>query len=141
MKLVRIDILKHIEAFSEKRVVNMHRKMRDGGVWEKPICVERNHMLILDGQHRYEVARALGLTHVPCEMFDYDDEDLLVWSLRDECEVSKALVIERSLSGDIYPYKTAKHKFPRKVEKIMMPLVELEGQCQAARRGVVSLAR
>ena len=141
MKLIRIDLLKHIEAFSEKRVVNMHRKMTESGVWEKPICVERNHMLILDGQHRYEVAQALGLTHVPCEMFDYSDEALLVWSLREECEVSKALVIERSLSSDIYPYKTAKHKFPRKVEKIMMPLAELEGQCQAARQSVVALAR
>ena len=59
MKLVRIDLLKHIEDFSEKRASNMKEKMVQSGVWEKPICIEKNHFLILDGQHRFEVAKKL----------------------------------------------------------------------------------
>jgi hypothetical protein len=125
MKLVNLRLLKHIESFSPKRVANMKRKMLDKGIWEKPICIEQNHLLILDGQHRYEVARELDFRYVPCEFFDYADEGLLVWSLREECVVSKPLVIERALQGNIYPYKTAKHKFPRKVEKVMLPLEAL----------------
>ncbi len=125
MKLVKLDLLRHIEGHSEKRVANMKRKMVDGGFWLRPICIERTYMLILDGQHRFEVANALGLKYVPCEFFDYSDVNLLVWSLRKECKVSKKLVITRALKGDIYPYKTAKHKFPKKVEKAMIPLKEL----------------
>ena len=140
MKLIRLNLLKHIESFSEKRVANMRRKMETSGIWEKPISVERNHMLILDGQHRYEVARGLKLTHIPCELFDYEDEDLLVWSLRKECDVSKQLVIERSLSGNIYPYKTAKHKFPRTVEKVMIPLEDLRRHCKDAEQDIVAMA-
>lgn len=139
MKLIRVSLLKHIEAFSDKRVANMLRKMQENGVWEKPICIEQNHMLILDGQHRFEVSQELGLSHIPCELFDYNDDGVLVWSLHKSCEVSKELVIERALSGDIYPYKTAKHKFPRSVSKIMMPLKELKQRCREAKDDILSL--
>ena len=125
MKLVRIDLLKHIEDFSEKRASNMKEKMVQSGVWEKPICIEKNHYLILDGQHRFEVAKKLDFNYIPCELFDYNNENVLTWSLRKECLVSKELVIEGALSGNIYPYKTAKHKFPYKIEKCMLSLDEL----------------
>lgn len=126
MKLVNINLLKHIESFSEKRAANMKRKILESRVWERPICIEKKYFLILDGQHRFEVAKKLGLKYVPCEFFDYNDETVIVWSLRKECVVTKALVIERALSGNIYPYKTAKHKFPQKIKKNMIPLKELQ---------------
>jgi len=125
MKLVSIDHLKHIENFSTKRVDNILVKMQSSGIWERPICVEKKHMLILDGQHRYEVAVKLGISYIPCELFDYDDDRLIVWSLRKNCTVSKKLVVKRANSGDIYPYKTAKHKFPRKVNKCFLPIKDL----------------
>ena len=126
MKLVRIDLLKHIEDFSEKRASNMKEKMVQSGVWEKPICIEQNHFLILDGHHRFEVAKKLGFNYIPCELFDYNNESMLVWSLRKECIVSKELIIEGALSGNIYPYKTAKHKFQYEIEKCMLSLDELQ---------------
>lgn len=125
MKLVNINLLKHIESFSPERVDNMHRKTLDSGVWERPICVEKNHFLVLDGQHRFEMAKKLGLKYIPCELFDYYEPDLETWSLRKECQVSKELVIAGALSGDIYPYKTAKHKFPRKIVKCMIPIKDI----------------
>lgn len=126
MKLVNINLLKHIESFSEKRVTNMKQKMLKTGIWEKPICVEKKHFLILDGQHRFEIAKKLGLKYIPCEFFDYDDKNVVIWSLRKDYLVSKDLVINRALSGNIYPYKTAKHKFPQKINKCMIRLEELE---------------
>jgi len=122
MKLIRIDLLKHIEGYNEKRASNMKKKMVQSGVWEKPICIEKNYFLILDGQHRFEVAKKLGFKYIPCELFDYNDEGVITWSLRKECIVSKELVIEKALGGNIYPYKTAKHRFPKKIEKCMIPL-------------------
>jgi hypothetical protein len=125
MRLVKISLLRHIESFSEKRVENMKRKMLQSGIWEKPISIEKHYFLILDGQHRVEVAKALGLKYIPCEFFDYDDVSVKVWSLRKECVVTKKLVIDRTLKGNIYPYKTAKHRFPQKITKINIPLKEL----------------
>ena len=104
----------------------MKEKMIERGVWEKPICIEENNLLILDGHHRYEVAKKLEFNYIPCVLFNYNNDDLIIWSLRNEHIVTKELVIERALSGNIYPYKTAKHKFPHKVEKCMIPLRKLE---------------
>ena len=126
MKLVRVELLKHIESYSEKRVINMKDKMVNSGVWEKPISIEINHFLILDGQHRYEVAKILGFDYIPCELFDYNDPGVITWSLRKECIVSKNLVIEGALNGNIYPYKTAKHKFPYLIEKCFITLKQLK---------------
>ncbi len=124
-KLIQTKCLRHIEDFSEKRVRNMKEKMIQKGIWEKPICIEKNHFLILDGQHRVQVAKALNLKYIPCVLFNYKDERVEVWSLRKDYFVSKEKVIERVLEENIYPYKTAKHKFPAKIQKCMIPLEKL----------------
>lgn len=126
MKLVKVNLLKHIESFSPRRVANMQKKMLKSGIWEKPICIEKNHFLVLDGQHRFEIAKMLRLKYIPCELFDYYEKGLETWSLRKDCVVSKELVIKKALDGDIYPYKTAKHRFPRQIEKCMITLKKLE---------------
>ena len=64
----------------------------------------------MDGQHRMEVAKEIGLSVVPCLVYSY--EEVEVWSLRKNYEVNAELIIERVLNNNIYPYKTAKHAFP-----------------------------
>ena len=56
------------------------------------------------------VAKAMNLRRIPVVLIDY--EEIEVWSLRETEEVSRAEVVRRALAGDLYPYKTAKHKFP-----------------------------
>ena len=124
IKFIRVDLLKHIEGYSKKRVQTIKRKILSDGIWRKAICIEQNHLLVLDGQHRLEVAKELGFNFIPCELFDY--EDVEVWSLRKTEKVSRKLVIERSLAGNIYPYKTAKHKFPRKIEECSISFEEIK---------------
>ena len=122
MKFIDIGQLRPIEEHSSKRVLNIHKKMESKGIWERPISIEINNMLILDGHHRYQVAKLFEFNYIPCELFSYSDSGVEVWSLRKDCEVSKDLVIQRALSGNIYPYKTAKHKFPRIVEKCFLEI-------------------
>src|SRR5690606_19442150 len=74
--------LKHIEGHDEARVATLMDKIRREGVWTKPLYVEKNHGLVLDGQHRLEVALRLGLRQVPVQGFDY--HDVAVWTLRKE---------------------------------------------------------
>jgi len=120
VKLIRVELLKHIEGYSKKRVAMMKMKILKDNLWLKPICIEKNHYLVLDGQHRLEAAKELELAYIPCELFDYDDVE--VWSLRPNHEVNRRLVIEKTLRGDIYPYKTAKHRFPVEIKACNLPL-------------------
>jgi L-serine kinase (ADP) len=124
VELIDVRRLRHIEGFSPKRVQIFLRKIEAAGVWTQPLCIERTHCLVMDGQHRMEVALALGLKRVPCELFDYQEVEL--WSLRPKtCEVTRELVVQKALAGDIYPYKTAKHRFPYKIPAISVPLDDL----------------
>jgi hypothetical protein len=47
---------------------------------------------------------------VPAVLVDYDE--VPVWSLRPDQEVSRELVIQRAAAGNPYPNRTAKHQFP-----------------------------
>ena len=50
--MIPTDRLRHIEGFSAKRVAWLIEKVRTEGVWTKPLALERDHCLVLDGQHR-----------------------------------------------------------------------------------------
>jgi L-serine kinase (ADP) len=123
VKMIDPKRLRHIEGFSKQRVAWLKKKVLAEKVWTKPLAIEKTHLLVMDGQHRMEVACALGLRRVPCELFSYDEVE--VYSLRKNQEVTPELVVERSLRGDIYPYKTAKHRFPRELPQLAIPLAKL----------------
>ena len=115
--------LKHIEGFSQKRVDWLVQKIQTEKIWTKPLCVERTHFLVMDGQHRLESAKILGLKVVPCILYDY--KSIEVWSLRESHFVDHETVITRSLRDDIYPYKTVKHRFPDNMPCLSILLDEL----------------
>lgn len=122
IQLVEVDSLRHIEDFSQKRVDWLADKIQKEEVWTKPICVSKEG-LVMDGQHRFEVAKKLKIKKIPAVIYDYYEVE--VWSLRDNHEVTVDLVIERSLAENIYPYKTVKHKFPKETPSCRFPLKEL----------------
>ena len=110
IQLVHTNKLRHIEGHSLKRVEWLRNKIESDGFWTVPLKIDDKHQLVMDGQHRMEVALKLGLSCVPCIIYDY--HDVKVWSLRDNYIVDVENIISRSLTGNIYPYKTAKHEFP-----------------------------
>jgi hypothetical protein len=118
-----VDQLKHIEGFSQKRANWLRQKILDEGVWTKPLALDNEHGLVLDGQHRMEVALALGFTRVPVVHFNY--ADVALRSLRANHSFTWKDVVERALAGDIYPYKTVKHDFDTPLPKIDIKLEEL----------------
>ena len=108
--MVEVEKLRHIEGFSQKRVEWLKEKVTSEGIWTVPLKIDDEYHLVMDGQLRMEVALSLGLSVVPC--FKYSYEEVEVWSLRDNHEVTPKLIIEKALTENIYPYKTAKHGFP-----------------------------
>jgi hypothetical protein len=115
--------LRHIEGFSQSRVDWVADKIRRDGRWTKPLAIDDEHDLVLDGQHRMEAARILGLEWVPAVRYRYADVHL--WSLRAEYTFSWREVTRRALSGDIYPYKTVKHRFEPALPAMDIPLEDL----------------
>lgn len=124
IELVGVDTLKHIEGFSEKRVKWLERKIVGDGVWIKPVALDNEYGLVLDGQHRLEVAKLLGLKRIPAVKYPY--AAVTTWSLRpSKYEFTWETVVKRSLEGNIYPYKTVKHKFPLPLPSCSFILSEL----------------
>lgn len=112
--------LHHVEDFSQSRVLRIARKMSKEGKWTRPICVS-TESIIMDGQHRYEVARMLGLSVIPITIYDYSETE--IYSLRDDITFTVRDVTERVLR---YPYKTVKHVFPRPVPECCFDLEGLK---------------
>jgi hypothetical protein len=124
VQLVTVDDLRHIEGFSQRRVDWLKEKILSEGIWTKPLALCERHALVMDGQHRMEVARALDLRRVPAVRFSYSA--VTIWSLRpDKYDFDWKMVTQRALSGDIYPYKTVKHGFPVPIPSCRYTLDEL----------------
>jgi len=124
IELVDVDILRHIEGFSRRRVEWLIGKILKEETWTKPIAIDDCHLLVLDGQHRMEVALALQLKKVPAVKYDYST--VQVWSLRKKYQFDWKLVTKSALTGNIYPYKTVKHRFPEAVPLCHYTLEELK---------------
>jgi len=124
IELVDVNCLRHIENFSAKRAEWLKGKIIGERVWTKPIALDADHGLVLDGQHRMEVAKALGLKRIPAVKYEY--ASVRVWSLRPgKYEFTWEDVVERALAGKIYPYKTVKHEFPSPLPPCSYSLEEL----------------
>ena len=95
----------------------------------KPIVVDRESMVILDGHHKWTAAKSLGLARIPVVMGDYlVDEGVLVdvWPDCGKESVTKTEVLEMGVSGDVFPPKTSRHTLPFKIPSIRIPLSELK---------------
>ncbi len=121
--LIDVEFLKHVEGFSAKRVEWLKNKILEEKIWNKPICVDSEYGVVMDGQHRMEVAKLLKIKKIPAILFSHDEVEF--WSLRENHTVDLESIIEKSLTGRIYPYKTVKYKFPIKIPKCSINLEEL----------------
>lgn len=124
VQMVDVDGLLHIEDYDPERVVQLRSKIEQEACWTVPVIVEKKKKLVLDGQHRFEVAKALELKQIPAVLVDYDD--VKVWTLRREYPVSQKKVYAKVRGGNMYPYKTVKHKFSFVVPEIQVSLEELK---------------
>jgi hypothetical protein len=106
---VNVNELIPIEGHDPERVLWLKDKIVAEGRWTVPLKVEKTLRLVMDGHHRFEVAKLLGLRRVPAEYFSYNEVD--VWTLRDGIEVNPQIIFDNFSNGVIFPYKTAKHEF------------------------------
>ena len=117
----------HEEVISDNLAKRKDKLLSKG--FYKPIIVDRESMVILDGHHKWTAAKSLGLARVPVIMVDYlIDESVLVdvWPDCGKESVTKTEVLEMGVSGDVFPPKTSRHTLPFKIPSIRIPLSELK---------------
>ena len=124
VELIAIDGLLPIECHSKERALFIRKKIEARGSWIRPIIVEKNHRLVLEGHHRFSACKAMGFKLVPAMMIDYSDASIR--SLRRSISFTKEEVVANALAGKLYPYKTVKHDWNFEVPEIEVALEELK---------------
>lgn len=87
-----------------------------------PILVDSRTLVVLDGRHRLAAAKLLGLRFIPAILVDYDGDRVSVSSWRDGVTVTKDMVREHGLKGNLMPPKTSRHRVCFEVPEVRVPL-------------------
>ncbi len=113
---IRVSQLVAHEEFREDHVEEVKSWFLRDGYQGRPIAVTRldnfgkhEYYLVLDGHHRSEAARRLGLTYIMATVIDYFDDRYRVLSWANGKEYSKRKIIDFAFRGILLPPKTTKH--------------------------------
>lgn len=123
-----VEVLKPHEQVIQKKVDQLERMTIRWDAYTKPLLVDGATGTILDGHHRFEIARRLDLQCLPCVVVDYLDDDsitLLLWPNSDREGITKDDVIQAGLSGNLMPPKTSRHLLSDDLPPISVPLSRL----------------
>ena len=126
--MIPVEVLKPHEQVIQKKVDQLERMTIRWDAYTKPLLVDGATGTILDGHHRYEIARRLDLQCLPCVVVEYLDDDsitLLLWPNSDREGITKDDVIQAGLSGNLMPPKTSRHLLSDDLPPISVPLSRL----------------
>lgn len=117
-----IDFFRPSEEVDTIHVRRLADEVRRSGHWLAPLPVEADSGLVMDGNHRLQVARLLGLRRLPCVPLRYGDERLRV-----RCWNTGRLFSLRELQAivtapAVLPYKTTRHAFDPPLPETDIPL-------------------
>ena len=129
---VDIHIVERITLRGHEEVIDSNLETRIGKLlskgFYKPIIVDSETLVILDGHHKWTAAGVLDLDWVPVVKVDYLEDSTVTVDVWPECgkkEISKREVIEMGLTGGVFPPKTSRHSFGFEVPSIQAPLKTL----------------
>ena len=128
VQLIPVEVLKPHEQVIQKKVDQLERMTIRWDAYTKPLLVDGATGTILDGHHRFEIAKRLDLQCLPCVVVDYlydDSITLLLWPSSDREGITKDDVIQAGLSGDLMPPKTSRHLLSDDLPPISVPLSRL----------------
>ena len=114
-QLAEISILKRHEKADPKRLNFLLEQIKRDGFLKKPITVDKKTFVIIDGEHRLEVLKALNCRKIPVIFIDYMSDHIRLFSRREEFDsLTKEKVIDAAYSNQPFPPKTTKHMIDSK---------------------------
>ena len=123
-----VEVLKPHEQVIQKKVTQLEKITMRWNAYTKPLLVDGATGTILDGHHRFEIAKRLGLQCLPCVVVDYLEDDsiaLMLWPNSDREVITKQDVIDAGMSGDLMSPKTSRHLLSDDLPPISVPLSRL----------------
>lgn len=112
ISIIKNALLKQHERIDQKHLKEVYLGIKKSGFVRDPIIVDKNTKVILDGHHRYNALKMLGLSKVPAFLVDYNDESIKVKSWRVGEKITKHLVISAGLTGQLLLPRTSHHIIP-----------------------------
>ena len=128
VQLVPVEFLRPHEEVIPKNVDQLERMTLKWDAYTKPLLVDRSTGTILDGHHRYEIAKRLELKCLPCVLVDYlSDESIkiILWPSSKWTSIDKRDVIDAALNGNLMPPKTSRHLLSEDLPPISVSLSRL----------------
>ncbi|MGB9959158.1 MAG: ParB N-terminal domain-containing protein [Candidatus Bathyarchaeales archaeon] len=109
VRIVNMLFLKGHEKVDEQRLAALKAEIESDGILKKPIVVDVNTNVVLDGHHRIKALQALGCSKIPVILVDYKSPKIGVKTSENGKEYSKHKVIEAALKGELLPPKSTWH--------------------------------
>lgn len=119
------QLLKPTEKHDPAKVSFLAEKISTEGIWCEPLLLERDTHIIMDGHHRYRVAKALNLSIIPCLRLTYSNPHLTVKSRMPNKDIQPENIIQAGLTGNLLAYKSTRHQLAVEFFNIRIPLLFL----------------
>lgn len=111
VKIIDIESIYPHEHTDNNHVKLLKEKILTDGYWTKPIIVDKNSQILMDGHHRLEVAKSLNLNNIPCYELSYNSNNIEIKSWSDNHTINYHDIISMVKRKKYYPIKTTRHIF------------------------------
>lgn len=122
LELIDINLIQETEEHIPDRVEWLAEKIKEEQIWRVPVLLESKSLAIMDGHHRYNVAKKIGLKRIPAVLLSYDNSNVIVTSWREGITINKDIVLAYIKERHIFPYKTTRHIIKPLPNEIEIPL-------------------
>ncbi|EMO6185145.1 TPA: ParB N-terminal domain-containing protein [Proteus mirabilis] len=122
LELINLELIQETEEHIPDRVIWLKEKILEEGTWKVPLLLEENSLAIMDGHHRFNAAKKLGLKRIPAVLLSYSSPYVQVISWRDDFYIDKDIVISYIKNKKLFPLKTTRHVISPTPEEINIPL-------------------
>lgn len=109
VRVVEISQLRGHERLDPQRLFNLKAEIESDGILKRPIAVDLNTNVVLDGHHRIGALRLLGCSKIPVLFVDYQSPKIGVKTAENGKEYPKHKVIEAALKGKLLHPKSTWH--------------------------------
>lgn len=109
IETIKLTELRPHEEIEPVRLKELTEEIRSDKILKKPIVVDRETMIILDGHHRCNSFKQLGLTKIPVHFVDYRSRKIKVTGWKDGSRVTKEQVIEAGTTKRKLSARSSKH--------------------------------